>query len=149
MVMVVMFLVMVVVIVLFIMVMMVFLVIFVMMFMFLFMLLVVMLLVMDIALQTAYPAGTRFCLTVVEHIGIEQFLQIHIRIVALDYLRLSLDLTDNVLDLVQCLSAHFRRLVQKNDITELNLLNDKVFDIVLLQILAFKALSAAELVSHP
>ena len=54
-----------------------------------------------------------------------------------------------MLDLVQCLRAHFRRLVQKNDITELNLLNDKVFDIVLLQILAFKALSAAELVSHP
>ena len=56
---------------------------------------------MDIAFQATYPARSRLGLTIVEHIGIEQFLQIHIRIVALDDLRLRLNLTDNMLDLLQ------------------------------------------------
>ena len=105
----------------------------VLVFVMLVMMLMVMFLLMDIALDTADPACPGLGLTEVKSIGIQQLLYIDIGIIALDNLRLGLDLTYNLLDLGKRLGLDFGSLVQKNDVAELNLLNDKVFNVFFTQ----------------
>ena len=121
----------------------------VLVFVMLVMMFMVMFLLMDIALDTADPACSGLGLTEVKSIGIQQLLYIDIGIIALDNLRLGLDFTDNLLDLGKCLGLDFGSLVQKNDVAELNLLNDKVFNVFITQVLAFQLFSATEFVRHP
>ena len=102
----------------------------------------------NISLQTAKPSGPGLRLAEIENIGIQETLDIHICVITLDNLRLKLNLTDNPLHLLQRLRLHIRHLVKQNHIAELNLLNDKVFDIFFLKILPLEILSAAELVHH-
>ena len=105
----------------------------VLVFVMLVMMFMVMFLLMDIALDTADPACSGLGLTEVKSIGIQQLLYIDIGIIALDNLRLGLDFTDNLLDLGKCLGLDFGSLVQKNDVSELNLMNDKVFNVQQMQ----------------
>ena len=121
----------------------------VLVFVMLVMMLMVMFLLMDIALDTADPACPGLGLTEVKSIGIQQLLYIDIGIITLDNLRLGLDFTDNLLDLCKRLGLDFGSLVQKNDVAELNLLNDKVFNVFFTQVLAFQLFSATEFVRHP
>ena len=121
----------------------------VLVFVMLVMMLMVMFLLMDIALDTADPACPGLCLTEVKSIGIQQLLYIDIGIIALDNLRLGLDFTNNLLYLGKRLGLDFGSLVQKNDVAELNLLNDKVFNVFFTQVLAFQLFSATEFVRHP
>ena len=114
-----------------------------------FMLMVVSLLTLhNIPLQAAKPSGPGLRLAEIENIGIQETLDIHICVIALDNLRLKLNLPDNPLHLLQRLRLHVSHLVQQKYIAELNLLNDKVFDIFFLKILSLEILSAAEFVHH-
>ena len=132
--------------------MMFFLFIMVMVFMSLFLFIVVMvllvLILMDIAFQSSYPACSGFSLPEVKHVSAKEFLDIYFGVVALYDLGFGLNLTYNLLDFFEGFRLDLGYLVQEDDVAELNLLDDKVFNILFPEILALQALTAAELVSQ-
>ena len=54
--------------------------------------------------------------------------------------------TYNLLDAFQLFGFYFRCLVQKNDITEFNLLDDKIFNVFLVNPFSGEVVAAGELV---
>ena len=121
----------------------------VMVFMLLFIVMVFVSILVDIAFQSSYPACSGFSLPEVKHISIKEFLDIYLGVVTLYDLGLGLNLTDNLLDFLEGFRLDLGHLVQEDDVAELNLLDDKVFDILVPEVLALKAFTASELVSQP
>ena len=84
----------------------------------------------------------------VEHVGIQNFIEFYVAIVAVDDLGLGLEGADDFPDASQLLRADFSGFVQQDDVAELNLLDDKVLDIFLVNVLARQIQPAAKLVPH-
>ncbi len=84
----------------------------------------------------------------VEHVGIQYLIEFYVAIVAVDDFGLGLEGADDLPDASQFLRADLSGLVQQHDVTELNLLDDKVLDILLVDVLARQVQSAAKLVPH-
>ena len=84
----------------------------------------------------------------VKTVGVHQFIQIHVTIVACDNLCLGLQCMDDLLDLLQLLCRHLRSLVEQDGVAEFYLLDNQVFNVFLTNILAGQRLTAAKLIAH-
>ena len=78
----------------------------------------------------------------------QNLIKFHIAVVAFNDFGLRLDGTDNLTHFSQFLLRHLRSLVQQDDVTELNLLNDQILNIFLVNVLAHQVVAVAELVAH-
>ena len=85
---------------------------------------------------------------VAEKVGPDQFLELHVAVVAFDDLRPGLQGPDDLADLAQFVGRHHRGLVEQHDVAELHLLDDQVLDVVLVQVASQEVLGAAELIPH-
>ena len=84
----------------------------------------------------------------VEHVGIQYLIEFYVAIVAVDDFGLGLEGADDLPDASQFLRADLSGLVQQHDVAEFNLLDDEVFDILFVDVLARQIQSAAKLVPH-
>ncbi len=119
----------------------------VMMVVFMFMLMVFMLMVVilvDGLLELADPGSGCSSFLEVEGALPEEKLGVDIGIVALDDLGAGLDGADDAADMSELVGGDFRRLVEEDDVAELDLLDDEVFDILFADIAA-EGVAAAEL----
>ena len=91
--------------------------------------------------------GSRYSVEV-EHVGIQDLIELYVAVVAVDNLGLGLKGSYDFSDAPQFLRAHFGGLVQEHDVAEFNLLDDEVLNILLVDVLAGEVETAAELVSH-
>lgn len=78
--------------------------------------------------------------------GVEQTAEGDIGIVAFDYFGLGLKCAYHALDASQFGGADFRDFVEQNDVAKLNLLYDKVFDVLIVDVGFGERLSAAKLI---
>ena len=78
----------------------------------------------------------------------QNLVQFHIAIVALNDFGLGLDGTDNLLDFSQFLLRNLRSLVQQNHVAELNLLDNQILNILLIDVLAQQIVTVLELITH-
>ena len=99
-------------------------------------------------LYLLYPCSGGCYGVKVEHACAENLVEVYVAIVARDNLRFRLDGTYYLLDTLQFLWSHLGSLVEEDDITELNLLDNEVLDVLLVALGSEKRLSAAELVLH-
>ncbi len=98
----------------------------------------------------AFNPTCRACnIVVIKEIGVKNLLKRHVAEVALYNLRLWLEGTDNRLDSLPFLRRNLGRLVQKHNVAELNLLNEKVLDVLLADVIHHEGVSAVELALHP
>ena len=94
------------------------------------------------------PAGGGRHLVVVEQTGVQQLVELDVSVVALDDFGLRLKLADDGLYAFEFLRRHFRRLVEEDCVAELNLLNYKIFDVFLVDVLHHEGVAAVELALH-
>ena len=99
-------------------------------------------------LQLVDPGGGGGYLLEVELLGMDELLEGHITIVALDDVGLGLDGADNLANLCQLLARHLGSLVQQDGVAELNLLDDQILNILLVDVGAQQVVAALELVAH-
>ena len=78
----------------------------------------------------------------------ENLVEIHITIIALNDVRLWLDGTNYLLDTCQFIGFHFCSLIEEDDIAELNLLNHKIFYIFLCNIGLLKSVAITKFILH-
>ena len=84
----------------------------------------------------------------VEGVGVEEFLEIYVAVVALDDLGLGLQGTDDLADAAELVGCNLGGFVQEYEVAELNLLDDEVLDVVFVEIGAQEVLAAAKLIAH-
>ena len=85
----------------------------------------------------------------VEHMGVDDFVEVHVAIVAVDDFSLRLERANNLADAAQFLGFHVGSLVEQYDVAELNLLNDEVLNVILFEILLQQVVSASEFILQP
>ena len=100
-------------------------------------------------LNTLHPTGRSRYLIEIKHSGIQYLIQVNISIVALDDAGRRLYSRYDSADTRPLFRSHLRCLVEQNDVAELYLLEDKVFDIILVQIFLHKTVSAGKFVLKP
>ena len=96
----------------------------------------------------AYPSGRSSHAFEVEHTGVEDAVKVDASVVAFDDFGSRLQGLDDLLDASQFFGFHFRSLVQQDDVAEFDLLDDKVFDILLVDVLARQVVAAGKLALH-
>ena len=84
----------------------------------------------------------------IEHLGIQNQIQIHIAIVALNDFSLRLQSLHNLFQTIQFGARNFRCLVQQYNITELDLLNHQIFKVIFFNILTKQLVAACKLALH-
>ncbi len=84
----------------------------------------------------------------VEHVGIQQSVKVYVAVVTLYDLGLGLNGTDNLTDSSQLMRRYLRSLVQQDDVAELNLLDNKILNIILLEVGAKEVAAVAKLIAH-
>ena len=84
----------------------------------------------------------------VEHVGIQQSVKFYVAVVTLYDLGLRLNGTDNLTDSSQFMRRYLRSLVQQDDVAELNLLDNKILNIILLEVGAKEVAAVAKLIAH-
>ena len=84
----------------------------------------------------------------IEHVSVQQLVEIDIAIVALYYLGLGLKCSDNAMYTAQFVGRDFGSLVEQNDIAEFNLLDDKILYIIFIQIGSQQVITSGKLVLH-
>lgn len=75
----------------------------------------------------------------------DNLVQVHVGIIAFDDFGTGLQGADNLLDAFQLFGLHFISLVQQDNVAELNLLDDEVFDVLFVDALACQVVAAGEL----
>ena len=100
------------------------------------------------AFHLANPGGTRRHLLEIKQMRVQNLIQVDLAIIALDNLSLRLKRTNYLLYLSELRRTHLRRLVKKNDVTELYLLDDEALQVLLTYLVAHERISALELVAH-
>ena len=88
-------------------------------------------------------------MTIVEFVGIQEFIKVHIGIVTFDYFSLRLKLADDFADSGKLFRRNFRGFVEENGIAELNLLDYKIFDVLVLDVFHHKGVTALKFALHP
>ncbi len=87
-------------------------------------------------------------LIVVKHIVVEQVFYVDVGVVAFHYLGVWLQASDYLAYALQLFGLHFGHLVEHNHVAELNLLDNQVFYILIVYIVTFEVVAAAEFVFH-
>ena len=77
------------------------------------------------------PGGAGGYLVEVEHVGVENLVEIHVAVVTFDDVGFGLEGTDNLFDAGEFFWTHLCGFVQEHDVAELNLLDDQVFNVFL------------------
>ena len=107
---------------------------------------VVVVILIVMAFQFFNPGGAGGNLLVVEETGIQQFVELHVAVVAGNDLCLRLDASDNLPNALQFVGLHIVGFVQQDDVAELYLLDDEVLDVLLVDILCREVCAAVEFV---
>ena len=84
----------------------------------------------------------------VEEVGLDDFVEVNVTVVTVDDFCLWLYGSDNLADASEFIGFHLAGFVEKDDVAELNLLYDEVFNIVFFDILSGKLESSFEFVFH-
>ena len=84
----------------------------------------------------------------IEEAGVQQVVEIHVTVVTLDNAGVGLQVGDDRTDAAQILLAHLADLVQNNHVTELDLLNHQIFNILFVDIGLEQVVAAGKLVLH-
>ncbi len=102
----------------------------------------------DGAFNLAYPCGRCGDLLVVEQAGVDYAVKVNVGIVGVDDAGLGLYGTYNLTYVVSLFGSDLRNLVEQNDIAELDLLYDKVLDILVADALTGESGTAFKLRCH-
>ena len=94
------------------------------------------------------PSGRCGHAVKVEQARVEEFLEGNIAEIAFYDFSFRLDGADNLTDASQLFFRHLCRLVKKNHVAELYLLDDEVLDVVFLHVLPQQVLAVSKLVAH-
>ena len=89
--------------------------------------------------QLGNPCCAGCHLLIVEEVGVQEFVELHIAVVAVDDLCFLLYAAHDLSDALQLAWLHFGSLVEQDDVAELNLLNDEVLDVLFVDILLGEA----------
>ncbi len=125
----------------------------VLMFMFMMMVMVTFLVIFVVVLVGRFldfmnPCSRSSHFVEIKHPCVDDARQIHVGIICFDYFSARLDGADDALDAFKLVRQHFVRLVQQDDVAELNLLDNEVFDIFVVDVVACQRLTAAKLVAQ-
>ena len=101
------------------------------------------------AFNLGYPGSGSCNFFEIEPPGIDEFVQIHIAIVALYNFHTGIKGFYYLLHPCKFRGLHLRSLVQQHDIAELNLFYYKTFKVFIINILACKGIAACKLALHP
>ncbi len=118
------------------------------MFMFMFMFFMFMFVLVVQVLYFANPRSRGGSFLEVEQMGVQQICQFHIAVVAGNDAGGGLQGADYFLGMFQFFAAHLARLVQQDDVAELNLLDHKVLDVLFGNVFLQQVESAFELVAQ-
>ena len=94
------------------------------------------------------PCGRSCHLLEIELAGIDQFVQVHVAIIALDDLHAGIQGLHNLFHALELLGLDLRRLVQKHYVAELYLLDYQAFKIFLAYVFFLQGVAAGELALH-
>ena len=97
-------------------------------------------------LDFLYPSSTRSHSVEVKHVRVENALKLDLSIVAVYNLRLRLDIVENLSYTHELVGTHFAYLIEQDYVAKLNLLNDKVGDVLLGEGVARQVETRVELV---
>ena len=86
---------------------------------------------------------------VVEQSGVQQFVELHVAVVAFDYPGLGLQRADYLPDAPELFRTHLGGLVQQHHVAEFDLLDDEVLDVLLVYVVLQEEAAAFEFVLHP
>ena len=112
-------------------------------------LLIVVIILLVHALNFVYPGCGCRHLVEIEHSRIQDAVQVYVAKVALYDFCLRLECLYDAPDSSQLLRTHFGGLVQEYDVAEFNLLDDELFEVVIVEIAQRQGIAAAELALHP
>ena len=112
------------------------------------MLIVVIVVLIHGTLHLLNPCGGSGNAHKVELARVENLVQIHVAVVALDDVGLRLKRAYNLFDALELLRLHLCSLVQQHDIAELNLLNHKVLDVLIVDVGSQQVVARTEFVLH-
>ncbi|CCX55199.1 putative uncharacterized protein [Bacteroides sp. CAG:1060] len=101
-----------------------------------------------LSLYFVYPGSGSGHIIEIKHFGIQNGAQVDVAEVALNDARFWLECMDDLLDFPKFVRMHLGRLVQKDDIAELNLFDNQFLKVIFLKIAERKRLPAAELTLH-
>ena len=80
--------------------------------------------------------------------GVEDLVELHIAVVALQDLGLGLDGADDGLEMAELVLGDLRGFVEQDDVAELDLLNDECGEVVLAEVLFLQVVAQSELIAH-
>ena len=100
------------------------------------------------AFQFAHPTYRNGNLLIIKHLRIYNTVQIHLCVVGFNNLCTRIQVADNLLHTFHLIRRHFRHFVQQHNVTELYLLNQKVFNILIINVFAFEVVTAGKLALH-
>ena len=121
----------------------------VMMFVLVVLVVVIIVVIVVMLFQLGNPCCACCHLLIVKEVGVQQLVELHITIVALDDLCLLLYATHDLAYAFQFVWLDVGSLVQEDDVAELYLLNDEVFDVLFVDVLLGEVRAAIELVFQP
>ena len=101
-----------------------------------------------LAFYLLYPGSRGGHLVEVELASVDELLQRHVAVVALNDFGLGLQGADNLVHLRQLVLRHLRCLVEQDDVAELYLLYDQVLNVLVVDVLPEQAAATAKLVAH-
>ncbi len=90
----------------------------------------------DLPLYSPNPSGGGGSTFKVEKAGADNLVQIHVGVIAFYDFGTGLQGADNLFDAFQLFRLHFCDFVQQDDVAELNLLDNEVFDIFVVNVFA-------------
>ena len=96
-------------------------------------------------LNASDPTGRGSDSLKIEESGVDQIIQGHLRIITLNDLCGRLQRANDLLDTGQLLRLHLRSLVEQDQVTELDLLDDQILDVLLVDVLTGQLIATSEL----
>ena len=119
-----------------------------MMFVFFIVIVVIIIIFFMMSFYLMNPCSRRCHIIKVEHFCVENSVKVYITVVGLDNLSLRLKCLDDLTNQSQLISRHIRGFIQQNDITEFDLLDNQVFDVLFINPISHQTISATKLISH-
>ena len=102
----------------------------------------------DVTFNFLNPGGRSGNAVKIEHVGVQNLVEVDITIITFDNLSLGLQSTDNGTDASQFLFIHFCSFVQQYDVAEFNLLDDQIFDILFTDVRACEQSTSFKFITH-
>ena len=94
------------------------------------------------------PCGRRSNIIEIKHIGVDEFVEVNISVIAIDNLRFWLNGANDLPCFFQLMRFYVCCFIEQDDIAEFNLLNHQVLYIFIINILSHQVVSTFKFVSH-